>query len=224
MDRRGRRRAASSADRTVFRNDWHWSYPYVLEHEGETYCIPETADAGEATLHRLTDDGFEPVATLLPGVAVLDPSLVLHDGRWWLFCTHRDGPLLNTALHLYGADALTGPYRPHPDNPVKLDVGSARPGGTIFRVDGALFRPGQDCRGDYGAALVLHRIDELSWDRFRETPVTTLRPGGPYPAGLHTLSIGHGLVAVDAKRYAFSPPLLASRMAKVLRRLGPRRR
>ena len=214
----------SSSDRPVFRNDWHWSYPYVLEHEGATYCIPETADAGEATLHRLTDDGFAPVATLLPGVPVLDPSLVLHDGRWWLFCTHRDGPLLNTALHLYMADELTGPYRPHPDNPVKLDVGSARPGGTVFRVDGTLYRPGQDCRGDYGAALVLHRIDELSWDRFRETPVTTLRPGSPYPAGLHTLSIGHGVVAVDAKRYAFSPPLLASRVAKVLRRLGRLRR
>jgi hypothetical protein len=30
-------------------------------------------------------------------------------------------------------------------------------------------------------------------------------------------------VAVDAKRYAFSPPLLASRVGKVLRRIARRR-
>ena len=117
----------SPNDRTVFRNDWHWSYPYVLEHEGVTYCVPETADAGEATLHRLTADGFEPVATLLPGVPVLDPSLVLHDGRWWLFCTHRDGPLLNTALHLYVADDA---HRAVPSSPGQPREARRRLGAT----------------------------------------------------------------------------------------------
>jgi hypothetical protein len=210
---------APAGTRTVFRNEWHWSYPYVLEHGGETYCIPETADAAEATLHRLAPNGFEPVASLLPGIEVLDPSLVQHDGRWWLFCTRRDGPLLNTELHLFVADQLTGPYAPHPDNPVKIDAGSARPAGTIFRVDDRLYRPGQDCRGDYGAALVLHRIDELSLDRYRETAVRRFEPFAPYPAGLHTLSVGDGSVAFDAKRYAFSPPLLAKRVAGGFRRL-----
>jgi hypothetical protein len=209
--------------RTVFRNEWHWSYPFVFEDGSETYCIPETADAAGALLHRLTPSGFEQEADLLPGLAVLDPTLVRHDDRYWLFCTLRNGPLLNTALHLFVADRLHGPYRPHGDNPVKVDVRSARPAGSIVEVDGQLYRPGQDCGLDYGAALVLHRIDELSEDAFRETRVAHLTPAAPYGDGLHTLSFGGGWVAVDAKRYAFSPPILATRLAKAKKLLRPRR-
>ena len=204
--------------RTIFQNEWHWSYPFVLVDGGETYCIPETADAGGVLLHRLTDAGFEQEADLLPGWPVLDPSIVRHEGRYWLFCTLRDGPLLNTALHLFVADQLTGPYRPHRHNPVKIDIRSARPAGTIFAIDGVLHRPGQDCGAEYGAALVIHRIDALSEDEFRETPVAVLRPRAPYAAGLHTLSFGAGWAAIDAKRHAFSPRLLGAQVSKVLRR------
>ena len=145
--------------RTVFQNEWHWSYPFVLTDGGDTYCIPETADAGGVLLHRLTPSGFEQEADLLPGLPVLDPTIVRHEGRYWLFCTLRDGPLLNTALHLFVADRLTGPYRPHRHNPVKLDVRSARPAGTIFAIDGVLHRPGQDCgrRVRRGARHPSHR-------------------------------------------------------------------
>lgn len=210
--------AGPPAERTVFQNEWHWSYPFVLVDGGETYCIPETADAGGVLLHRLTPAGFEQEADLLPGVAALDSTIVRHDGRYWLFCTLRDGPLLNTALHLFVADHLAGPYRPHRHNPVKLDIRSARPAGTIFAIDGVLYRPGQDCGEEYGAALVIHRIDELSEAAFRETPVAVLRPSAPYGAGLHTLSFGGGWAAIDAKRHAFSPRLLGSRVTRVLRR------
>jgi hypothetical protein len=204
--------------RDVFRSGRHWSYPYVFEDGGETHCIPETADAGRTTLHRRTASGWVEQATLLEGEAVLDPSLVRHDGRYWLFCSHREGGLLNTALHLYMSDDLAGPYRPHPENLVKLDVRSARPGGTIFRAGGALHRPGQDCAGDYGAALVVNRIDELTEHRYQETPVLHLRPQRPYGAGLHTLSFTDGWAAIDAKRTVFSPLMLGYRLAAARRR------
>ncbi len=208
----------SAEARVVFRNEWHWSYPFVLDDDGQTWCIPETADANGVLLHRLTPAGFEQEADLLPGLAVLDPSIVRHDGRFWLFCTLRDGPLLNTALHLYVADRLTGPYRPHPCNPVKLDARSARPAGTIFEMAGQLFRPGQDCGDDYGAALVVHRIDELSERAYRETEVARLLPQPPYGAGLHTLSVCDEWLAIDAKRYAFSPRILSTRLATLASR------
>jgi hypothetical protein len=203
---------------TVFANDWHWSYPYVFVDDGDTYCVPETADAGCAHLHRWAGGGWEHVADLLPGRPVLDPSLVRHDGRYWLFATLREAGLHNTELHLFVADTVTGPYRPHRANPVKVDVRSARPGGTIFRVGEHLYRPGQDCGEDYGGALVLHRIDELSEDAFVETPVCRIVPRRPYPAGLHTLSVDGEWVAIDAKRYAFSPRLAFDRLRRLVRR------
>jgi hypothetical protein len=203
---------------TVFANDWHWSYPYVFVDDGDTYCVPETADAGCAHLHRWVDGCWEPVAELLPGRPVLDPSLVRHDGRYWLFATFREAGLHNTELHLFVADAVTGPYRPHRANPVKVDVRSARPAGTIFRVGEHLYRPGQDCGEDYGGALVVHRIDDLREDAFVETPVCRIVPRRPYPAGVHTLSVAGDWAAIDAKRYAFSPRLAIDRVRRLLRR------
>jgi hypothetical protein len=203
---------------TVFANQWHWSYPYVFVDGGDTYCVPETADADCAQLHRLSDGRWEPMTELLPGLPVLDPSLVRHDGRCWLFATLRRAGLHNTELHLFVADDVTGPYRPHHANPVKVDVRSARPAGTIFRVGEHLYRPGQDCGEDYGAALVIHRIDELTEDAFVETPVCRIVPRRPYPAGLHTLSTDDEWVAIDAKRYAFSPRLPLDRVLTRRRR------
>jgi hypothetical protein len=66
-------------------------------------------------------------------------------------------------LHAAYADALTGPWRLHPQTPALVDQGGARPGGTPF-VDatGALVLPVQDCRGTYGAAARFLRFSVLN--------------------------------------------------------------
>ena len=96
--------------RTVFQNEWHWSYPFVLDDGGDTYCIPETADAGGVLLHRLTAAGFRaggrPAAW--HGRCSTRRSSATK-GATGCSARLRDGPLLNTALHLFVADQ---PHRP----------------------------------------------------------------------------------------------------------------
>jgi len=65
------------------------------------------------------------------------------------FTDADDGPL--TKLRVWFADDLLGSWCPHPGNPVKPDIRSARPAGTPFVHDGALYRPAQDCSRTYGA-------------------------------------------------------------------------
>src|SRR5207253_8229013 len=50
---------------------------------------------------------------------------------------------LDDELHLFHAERLTGDWQPHPRNPVKSDARSARPAGSLFVRDGALYRPAQ---------------------------------------------------------------------------------
>ncbi len=101
--------------------------------------------------------------------------------------------------------------------PVKIDVCGARSAGVPIRVGNTLFRLGQDCARTYGAGPVLHRVDLLTPDDYRETVVTRLRPelSGPFPHGMHTLSARDGRVWLDGKRYAFS---LSSLIGKIMRR------
>jgi hypothetical protein len=181
----------------------HASYPYLVEHGGELYCIPETWQARRVDIWRC--DAFPTdwsrAGTLLDGYAVVDPTLVHHDGRWWLLGTLKDDEP-DTKLHVWSARELLGPYEPHPLNPVKIDVTSSRPAGTPFVVDGMCYRPAQDCSTSYGGGVVLNRVVALDERGLVEETVGRIDTGaGRYESGTHTLASGGGMWVVDGRRY-----------------------
>jgi hypothetical protein len=180
----------------------HLSYPYVVQVGQESYCLPEAAQSGRCRLYRLDQAGrWQPDRTLLDGRAVLDPTLFQHLGLWWLFFTDLKARS-TLQLFAYYAEALDGVWRPHPLNPLKCDVTSARPAGRPFRLDGRLYRPAQDCSRVYGGSLTINEVLELTPRSFRERPVLKVRPdpNGPYPDGLHHLVIEDDLIVLDGCR------------------------
>lgn len=217
--------AAFSQPEPVIRTDWHLSYPYLLRHEGETYCLPEMNEARTLSLYR-ADAGltsWTKVATLLDGVPIVDATLFQHDGRWWLFGTREDEGA-NLKLFAWFAADLLGDWTPHLANPLKTDVRSSRPAGKPFVHAGELYRPAQDCSTGYGAAIVVNRIVELSPERFLEEPIGRIAPdrAGHYPLGLHTICGAGGRTVIDGSRSAFERAEAANAIRKKFRRLLPR--
>lgn len=179
----------------------HLSYPYVVEHEGTTYVIPEQAALGRVDLYKVVADNadLERVGCLLEE-PLLDPTLFHHEGRWWLFGTKP--PLTNVELFIYCSSSFSGPYQPHLLNPVKADIRSARPGGTPFVHAGELWRPAQDSSITYGGRISLNRVLELTPTSFAEETVKHIEPlRGRWSRGLHTISAAGGLTLVDGKRF-----------------------
>jgi hypothetical protein len=187
----------------------HLSYPYLLEEGGKLWCIPESSAAGEVAMYEFErfPDVCVRAATLIAGRGLADATLFAHQERWWLAASDVAEKGANSELHLWYADAPGGPWRPHAGNPVKIDVRSARPGGTPFVVDGQLYRPAQDCSSTYGARIVINRVLALSPTEFCEEVAATVNPDprGPYPAGLHTLSKFGARTLIDGKRSIFVP-------------------
>lgn len=205
----------------ALRRPYHLSYPYLLRHDGTLYCLPETWHAGRAQLFRRDEATGQWVEdrVLVDGIAAVDPTLH-HDGtRWWLFLTRQDDEP-DSKLFLYSAPSLDGPWEPHPRNPVKTDLRSARPAGPLFVAGGQLYRPAQDCTTTYGAAVVINRVLALTPDRFLETPATRLAPdpNGPYPHGLHTIAPAGDVTLIDGKRHAFSLAALQGLLQAAWRR------
>lgn len=207
----------------------HRSYPFVLRHDGEIYCIPEAAELGRIELHRATvaTPRWTLHAILIDNVKAYDPTIFQHGERWWLAATlGNDGPYHN--LHLWHAPSLTGPWTPHANNPVKCDVRSARSAGTPFVVDGTLYRPAQDCSEGYGRRIAINVVHSLSPLVFRESVVAVLRPApaSPFPDGMHTLCIADGCTLVDGRRDFFDPfkllikLLIAPAVRRIRRRLA----
>jgi hypothetical protein len=201
----------------------HTSYPFLVEADGELYCLPECSSIDGIRWFRAVHHptAWKEVGTLVPGVAALDPTIVHHDGRWWLFFTERSASL--TALYLWWADDVLGPWTPHGSNPVKTDVRSARPAGTPFVVDGQLYRPAQDCSDDYGAAVVVNKVQLITPERYHERPVNVLRPGRAwrYQRGLHTVSAFGDQLLVDSKRRVFVPRATLFELRARLHRRSP---
>ncbi|WP_427025567.1 glucosamine inositolphosphorylceramide transferase family protein [Aureimonas ureilytica] len=176
----------------VLEQDCHLSYPFVFEREGEVWMIPETNQRGTIELFRASTfpGGWVREAVLVSGLSASDATLVEKDGLFWLFATVRDGGgAFSDALHLWSAPDFRGPWTPHPRNPVLIDIASARPAGRMVWREGTLWRPVQDCRRGYGAAMGLARVLRLDADGFEQVVETILTPGPRWPGRrLHSLN------------------------------------
>lgn len=176
----------------------HASFPFLFESEGRTYCLPERHQAGELRAYVLDGGKWLPDKVLLADFPAVDPALIEHGGRWWLFtCTRAHDDI--THLYLFSAPHWPGPWMPHPLNPIVSDVRCARPAGALFVHDGALWRPAQDCSERYGGALAVQRIIDLSERTYREETMLRLTPEmlGPGWIGLHTLNALGDRIVID---------------------------
>jgi hypothetical protein len=173
----------------VLAEEFHLSYPCVFESGGEYFMIPETLQPRAIRLYQAVSfpTHWRFAANLLEMEAA-DPTILRHDGTWWLFaCTRR-----NDQLSVYYADELAGPWRPHPGNPVVENIHGARPGGRVVSDGGKLFRFGQDCSPRYGSNVRAFEILTLTRDAYRErecagSPVMTPSGTGWNGSRMHHL-------------------------------------
>lgn len=191
---------------TVLREPWHLSYPHVFQADGQYWMLPEAHRSGALTLYRAArfPDLWEPVVRLGLDTPAIDATPFRHDGLWWLAYSPT-GPQSwkQGRLYLAFAERLTGPWRPHPGNPVRTDRASSRPGGTAWIEDALIRLPVQDCRVTYGGAIRRLTIQKLDTQRFEAEAAPQLAPppgSGAYAHGLHTLSACGPVTLFDVKR------------------------
>lgn len=187
----------------------HMSYPFIVKHNGEVYCIPETSEAMEAAIFKLEQQTGEwkKIKSIIRDFPAVDSTLFNQGGYWWLFCTKANSNRQshNNELYIFYASDLLGEWKHHVMNPVKIDIRSSRPAGTPFLYEGFLYRPAQNCSETYGGSISINRIKILSPSKFDEELVTRIEPvlNSPYPDGVHTITAAGGITIIDGKRLDF---------------------
>jgi hypothetical protein len=174
----------------VLERSYHLSYPCLFRVDNNLYMIPETAENGTVELYRCTrfPDRWTLESTLLKLPAV-DSTMWVDAGIIWLFVTLQEPRGCGIQLWLFSASALTGTWTPHPANPISTDIRKSRGAGAIFRHNGKLLRPSQDCSGHYGRRFTLNEIVALDGDRYEEKACVTVDPiWAPGLVGTHTYS------------------------------------
>jgi hypothetical protein len=183
----------------------HLSYPQVFESNGEWYMTAESSQLKRVSLYKASrfPMEWERVCDLVTGRVCADPTLYFHEGRWYLFGTvSENGNGTWDELFLFVSDELTGPFKPHPANPIVSDVRRARPAGRLFVRNGKLIRPAQDCAANYGSALVFNEVLALSPTHYDERPLSRLAPDwADRLVACHTYSASDSFEVLDARGY-----------------------
>ena len=169
----------------------HKSFPFLFEHEGRLFLLPESTHNRTADLYRCEEfpRRWQLHRRLLVDVDAADSVLLAHAGRWWLFTAVRDEQSAD-GRHLaifHRPDLLAGTWQAHPVNaerrPADPPAGRSRCAGAIVRTAGGeLLRPVHTSRRYYGQSAQLMRIERLTPAEFQETEWTGRLPGADWLA------------------------------------------
>ena len=160
---------------------FHLSFPYLFEHAGELYMVPESAKDLSIRIYRCTRFplGWELARVAMRDVDAVDTMIFPFGGRWWLLTSIAPPGTGDYSAELFAFHAdspLAQAWHPHAGNPLIMDPRLARNGGIV--LDGPeVYRVNQRHGfGTYGEGAAVNRIVELTPTTFVEEPVTGISP------------------------------------------------
>jgi hypothetical protein len=188
----------------IIEEDFHLSYPFLIEENGELYMIPETGMNHTIQIYHCTKFPFqwELKKVLINNIRAKDATIFKHKNQYWLFASVNEqpnGPIHDDLFLFYSDNLLEGDWTPHPQNPIVSDVSSARPAGNIFTHNGRIYRPSQNGSKHYGYGMQIKEITTLNKNRYEEKEVQSIKPNWAKEViGTHTLNFDSGFTVIDA--------------------------
>ena len=179
----------------------HFSYPVILEYEGNIYMMPCTSKAG-VEVYRATAFPYEWAfqEVMLPDLPIADATPLFYEGRWWLFGSISYQPTPNwDEVFVFYSHSPFGPWQPHAKNPVKAHAFGARPAGNFFMHENRLYRPGQNCQGGYGQSVAFFEVKVLTPEDYHEVPVEKLDFIPDINRRWHTYNQSGDIQVIDVK-------------------------
>lgn len=191
--------------RKIIDRPYHMSYPFVFEVDDDFYMIPESAGNKTIDLYKCIDfpDKWVFAKTIMNNINAVDTTLFHYNHKWWLFTVidKLDDPKESSPelFLFYNNDFTSDNWISHPLNPIVTDVRTARPAGKIFMRDDKIYRPSQDCAGNYGNSFNINRIIKLSETDYEEESVVKVKPDwNKNLKGTHTFNFNEDFTIIDA--------------------------
>lgn len=186
--------------------EYHLSYPFIFEEDGDVFLMPETSDNNRLEVYKCVDfpNKWELYATAFEGEKVVDAHFYTDgNNQRWLFINKMAdlAAPADSELYIYKVDSLKlNNLEPHTQNPVIINSETARNGGSIFKYKDGVYRPSQrNIEAVYGRALNINKIEELTLHNYSESTVVTTYPN--FDKGLITMHHLHqtdNLFVIDA--------------------------
>jgi len=187
--------------------DFHLSYPFIFEHEGNLFMCPETHEIDEIRLYKCikfpNEWKFE--KTLMKNISAVDTNIFYKDNKWWMLTNLSTSGIgyHDSELHIFSNDnLLSEEWLSHPSNPVIFDSLCGRNGGLILE-NGKYFRvyqkQGFNSLGDsFGVTFGVAEIKKIDNECYEENYEFEVLPQFfKKIVGTHTYNYSEGLMVID---------------------------
>ena len=186
--------------------DYHLSFPYIFEHEGDLFIMPETSENKRLEIFKCIEfpHKWELHKIAFEGEFIVDAFFHTDKNKdLWLFMNKLSATDSepDSELYIYKVDSPElNTIESHKLNPVMIDARRARNGGSTFTSNGKTYRPSQsNTHGIYGRALNINEIETLTLTEYQEKTVVTVEPN--FRKGLERIHHLHqidGMYVFDA--------------------------
>ncbi len=189
----------------VIKESCHLSYPNIFNYEGNIYICPESNQSNSVYLYKAIEFPYrwEKEAPFIQNKKLSDTTFYKKDDTIYGFSSQGSDSLLLFKTDDYKEVEMS------PDNPVKKDSFSARPGGGIIYGKDHDYRVSQDCGLCYGHGIVFSNMS-LDWPHYSEQEVlrwesnTLSIPGIKKILGIHTYNKNDKFEVIDVNSNKFS--------------------
>lgn len=165
----------------ALQENFHLSYPYLFEYQGELYMCPESSANHDIRVYRCIEFPlrwqFE--NSIMTGISAVDTMLIDKEGKWWMVTNVDPAGWGDYSLELCvfsASSPLDTVWKPHPGSPFFIDASRARNGG-IIREGNLVFRISQGKGFDmYGKQTSINEMADLNDDVYSERSVGIITP------------------------------------------------
>ena len=189
---------------TVIEEEFHLSYPFLIEDKEELFMVPETHQTKDIRIYRCTKFPlkWKLHKILMSDIVAVDTNIFKFNNKYWLF-TNLDtsnSSDYSSELHIFYADNIeSSEWKPHALNPVIFDSKKARNGGMIYSEKKHTYRVFQKQGFDnYGESIGISRIKILTENEYEEEICMNVMPDFfKKISGTHSFSYNSGVLVND---------------------------
>lgn len=187
----------------ALKENFHLSFPYILNHNFENFMIPESSQAQEIRMYSAETFplNWKLRHVLMENVLAVDSFVIYFDDNWYLFTNLSSGLVENysSEFWIFTSKSLDNPHwLPHQRNPISMEAEKSRNGG-FFIQENKMYRVNQvPGFSRYGFGFTVNEVHILSSDNYAEDCVSQQLGGfAQNHKGSHHLSHLDGYYAFD---------------------------
>ena len=193
---------------TVIEKKTHLSYPYIIKDEDDIYILPESGGENKVKLYKATCFPLKwgDECVLKDNYAGVDNTIIKRDGTYWMFSSDGGDGSSSYKLNLFYSDKLKSKqWEAHPQNPIKIDIGSSRSAGTPFEHNDELYRPSMDYSEKIEGRIIINKVIKLTKKEYLEEKFSIITPykWSKFKDKIHTICKAGNYTIVDGAKEAF---------------------